>query len=322
MGDHLPERIDKRKMYFHLLLLISPAFGMPSPAVKFPIGQKKLNYLDSLPNFTLRSKDMYKDSSMYEEIAKDLKEAEKILIELNAELKRLEYEEFEDQKDYFPAYNEAKRYLKETRQGLRKLATRTVSEVRDLKNLLAALDESKDPVLLKVSILNMKNLMIETMETLKEALEKYNSAMKTFQDLNSSVESTNILLGKILAENTPSSCSESYSGFEYFIYCSTPKWFWNTFYPSIPKLRTITNNMMEQGKRFDKTMQKAIGVLNEEIEQITRWSSSADVVSKNIDNYPTEYLEKFESIKENFVTGLDDLQKNAEEFLDQPVNLL
>jgi len=322
MGDHLPERIDKRKMYFHLLLLISPVFGMPSPAVKFPIGQKKLNYLDSLPNFTLRSKDMYKDSSMYEEIAKDLKEAEKILIELNAELKRLEYEEFEDQKDYFPAYNEAKRYLKETRQGLRKLAIRTVSEVRDLKNLLNELEESGDPVLLKVSILNMKNLMIETMETLKESLDKYNSAMKTFQDLNSSVESTNTLLAKLLAENTPKSCSEQIPGFLYFFSCSTTKWFWNTFYPSIPKLRTITNNMMEQGKKFDTTMQKAIGVLSEEIEQINRWSSSADVVSKNIDNYPTEYLKKFESIKENFVTGLDDLQKNAEEFLDQPVNLL
>jgi len=295
---------------------------MPSPGVRFPLGQKKINQLDSLPNFTLRSKDMYKDSSMYEEIANDLKEAEKILIELDAELKRLDYPEFEDKMDYFPAYNEAKRYLKETRQGLRKLAVRTVSEVRDLKNLLKELEESGDPVLLKVSILNMKNLMMETMETLTEALDKYNSAMKTFQDLNSSVESTNTLLAKLLAENTPKSCSEQIPGFLYFFSCSTTKWFWNTFYPSIPKLRTITNNMMEQGKKFDTTMQKAIGVLSEEIEQINRWSSSADVVSKNIDNYPTEYLKKFESIKENFVTGLDDLQKNAEEFLDQPVNLL
>jgi len=322
MGDHLPERHNKRVMYLHVFLLILPAFGMPSPGVRFPLGQKKINQLDSLPNFTLRSKDMYKDSSMYEEIANDLKEAEKILIELDAELKRLDYTEFEDKMDYFPAYNEAKRYLKETRQGLRKLAVRTVSEVRDLKNLLKELEESGDPVLLKVSILNMKNLMIETMETLTEALDKYNSAMKTFQDLNSSVESTNTLLAKLLAENTPKSCSEQIPGFLYFFSCSTTKWFWNTFYPSIPKLRTITNNMMEQGKKFDKTMQKAIGVLSEEIEQINRWSSSADVVSKNIDNYPTEYLKKFESIKENFVTGLDDLQKNAEEFLDQPVNLL
>jgi len=320
---HLPERHNKRVMYLHVFLLILPAFGMPSPGVRFPLGQKKINQLDSLPNFTLRSKDMYEDSSMYEEIAKDLKEAEKILIELDAELKRLDYKEFEDKMDYFPAYNEAKRYLKETRQGLRKLAVRTVSEVRDLKNLLKELEESGDPVLLKVSILNMKNLMIETMKTLTEALDKYNSAMKTFQDLNSSVESTNALLAKLLVENTPSSCSESISGFIYFFSCSTTKWFWdNVFYPSIPKLRTITNNMMEQGKKFDKTMQKAIGVLSEEIEQINRWSSSADVVSKNIDNYPTEYLKKFESIKENFVTGLDDLQKNAEEFLDQPVNLL
>merc|ERR1711918_52432 len=322
MGDHLPERHNKRVMYLHVFLLTLPAFGMPSPGVRFPLGQKKINQLDSLPNFTLRSKDMYKDSSMYEEIAKDLNEAEKILIELDAELKRLDYPEFEDKMDYFPAYNEAKRYLKETRQGLRKLATRTVSEVRDLKNLLKELDESGDPVLLKVSILNMKNLMMETMETLTEAFDKYNSAMKTFQDLNSSVESTNTLLAKLLAENTPKSCSEQIPGFLYFFSCSTTKWFWNTFYPSIPKLRTITNNMMEQGKKFDKTMQKAIGVLSEEIEQINRWSSSADVVSKNIDNYPTEYLKKFESIKENFVTGLDDLQKNAEEFLDQPVNLL
>merc|ERR1712244_106164 len=109
----------------------------------------------------------------------------------DAELQLLETEELHFEDNYFPAYNEAKRYLRETRQGLRKLADRTVTEVRDLKILLEDLDKTNDTVLLKASLDKMKELMIETLETLKEALEKYNSAVETFDNLNSSIATQN-----------------------------------------------------------------------------------------------------------------------------------
>ena len=296
---------------------------MPRLAVKSPSQKEIINHLDSLPNFTLRSKDMYKDSAMYEKIAKDLKKAEETLIELNADLNSLRYDELENQKDYFPAYNEAKQNLKKTRQGLRRLAHRTVSEVRALKILLAALDESNDLVLLKVSIAKMKKLMIETMKTLQEALDSYNSAQVTIENLNSNIKTTNELLAKIVATNTPPFCSKSYSDpFTYFFSCQALRFIWNTFYPSIPKLRVLTTRMEVQGTLFDKTIHQAMAILTEEIELINEWSVSAEVVNQNIDDYSEEFLKKYIAIRTTFVNGLDDLQKNAEEFLAQPVDFL
>ena len=53
------------------------------------------------------------------------------------------------------------RNLRETRQELRNLATKTVIEVRDLKDLLKGVDkgEDEDNILLKTSIDKMKNFM-------------------------------------------------------------------------------------------------------------------------------------------------------------------
>merc|ERR1712018_1124369 len=106
---------------------------------------------------------------------------------MEIELKTLESDELKFEDNYFPAYNEAKSYLRETRQDLRKLAHRTVADVRDLKILLEALDETNDTIFLKISINRMKDLMIETLETLTEAKEKYNKAVETFDNLNSYV---------------------------------------------------------------------------------------------------------------------------------------
>jgi len=81
--------------------------------------------------------------------------------------------------------------LRESRQRLRKLADRTVKEVGVLKGFLRELDESNDTGLLKISIDKMKNFMDETIDTLKEARDKYNSALLVFQNLNLSIKSYN-----------------------------------------------------------------------------------------------------------------------------------
>merc|ERR1711874_799339 len=59
----------------------------------------------------------------------------------------------------------------------------------------------------------------------------------------------------------------------------------------------------------------AIDLIAENLDQINTWADSAEDVSKNIEDYPTEYLEKYESIREAFKTGLVDLKKVAEQFL-------
>jgi len=139
---------------------------------------------------------------MYEKVAENLLEAEKNILELNMELRLFKTEEANFKEDYFPAFNEAKRYLRESRQKLRKLADKTVKEVVSLNFLLTAIDESDGTVLLKISLDKMKALMIETQTTLEEAHKKYNSAQETIKKLNSSIKEKNTFLVKMVTNNT------------------------------------------------------------------------------------------------------------------------
>merc|ERR1711874_835842 len=96
----------------------------------------------------------------------------------------------------------AKNCLRQTRQARRKLADKTAKEVKSLKGFLEELDQTEDTVLLQAAIDKMKDLMIDTLETLKEALGKYNSALETFENLNSSIKTQNHKLGKMVDKNS------------------------------------------------------------------------------------------------------------------------
>merc|ERR1739849_37458 len=201
MGQLDRDTQNEREMYLLLVLLVSPAFGMPSLAL-LDIAEGIINQVDSVVGFTVETRNVFNNSDLFERIAESLIEAERNILEMDAELKLLETEELQFEDNYFPAYNEAKRYLRETRQGLRKLAQKTVTEVRDLKILLEDLDKNEDPILLKTSLDKMKDLMIETLKTLKEALEKYNSAVATFEKLNHSIATQNRNLEKMTDKNS------------------------------------------------------------------------------------------------------------------------
>jgi len=352
----LQERHNKREMYLHLLLIISPAFGMPSSDL-IGTGKEIIKQFDSLPDFTKETKAMFKNITreLYEKVSESLLEAEKNILELNVELKLLETENVTFQDEYFPAFNKAKRYLRESRQKLRKLADRTVKEVIGLKVLLTALDESEDMFLLKTSLDKMKDLMIETLDTLKEALEKYNSAQETFQNLNSSIKGKNIRLEKMVTNNTAEyndwvtkARLGTYGGlttatvgfiiadiFGCLGICSAVNV--AVIVPSVTaatetkiqeytemleKFKMITEKMMKNGEDFDRTIKDAMFILSDEIELINNWTNSAEVVNKNIDKYPKEYLKKYISIRTIFVNGLDDLKNSAEDFLARPVEIL
>merc|ERR1712241_168860 len=87
-------------------------------------------------------------------------------------------EELKIMDNVFPRFNMAKLYVRETREELRKLAYRTVSDVSDVKPLIEALDETNGQVFFKISINRLKDLINVTLVTLEEANVKYNSAIK------------------------------------------------------------------------------------------------------------------------------------------------
>jgi len=85
----------------------------------------------------------------------------------------------------------------------------------------------------------------------------------------------------------------------------------------LEKFEKLTDKMVEKGKKIDDTMKDANAFLNSEIELIVDWTSNVEQVSENIDDYPEEYLRKYEAFRSIFNDGLDDLQKTAQEFLDR-----
>merc|ERR1739848_228176 len=340
-------------MIFQLFLLVSPAFGMPSNAL-LDVGNKIVDQLDSLPLMTEEGKNVLKNSKLTETIAEALKEAEENIRAMDAEIKLLENEELQFEDNYFPKYNEAKGYLRQTRQALRKLADKTVKEVRDLKVLLEELDKTDDTFLLKQSIEKMKDLMISTLETLKEALEKYNLALDTFEKLTSTIRTQNRKLQNLTDKNSAefkelrtkmraglwSTVGATTVGliiadiFGCLGICSTTGLAISAgaiagaeggFAKYTAKLETwklITDRMVESGFNFDRTLTEAIGFLTNEIDLINNWTNSAEVVNSNIEKYPQQYLKKYKTIRTIFVNGLDDLSNSAQDFLDQPVDIL
>jgi len=323
-------------MFLLLILLVSPAFGRPSSGQP-DVGAEVANQLLIFTNFNNETGKLFLNSSVVENVVKTILEAERNILEMQAKLKTLEIEQIQFAENYFEAFNQAKSYLRQTRQGLRKLADKTVKDVRDLKIVLGGLDKTNGLIFLKIFINRMKDLMVETLESLEEAKEKYNSAVETFENLNSSIKAQNL---QILDEKESqdaereklqqkhSQCFRDWCGEEWLIF-PFPCLFGcvpidPSFDPSIEyeNLKTITERMLESGNNFDQAIKVAIRILTKEIELITVWNKSAKVVSKNIDEYPAEFLKKYKSVRNIFISGLDDLNDAAENFLKQPKDIL
>merc|ERR1711879_435451 len=331
---------ERGEMYLLLILLVSPAFGRPS-SDQFDIGEDISNQLESFISFNNETREILDNSKLFENVVKKLLEAESDIIEMQTKLKTLEIDEIQFNNSYFEEYNKAKSYLRETRQKLRKLADRTVTDVRDLKQLLGALDETNDPVYLKFSINRMKELMIETLKSLKESLEKYYNALESFEILNAKIKAQNINLEKILKKDSAETqelieleivnqeeLKEDVCAIPFF--CPIFVLFSESitkdriakYYAEIEKLKRISDRMFESGINFDKTIKVAIDVLTKEIELITIWNKSAKSVSNNIEEYPVEFLRKYKSVRNIFISGLDKLKNAAERFLAQPKDIL
>lgn len=86
--------------------------------------------------------------------------------------------------------------------------------------------------------------------------------------------------------------------------------------------QTRVETIQEKVGGMDELVKSAVEALKDEIDILDRWDSSAETVSFNFDSYSEEKLKKFEALRKIVRRGIDALQANAQEFLEQPVNIL
>merc|ERR1712079_465744 len=327
---------ERREMYLHLLviLLISPAFGKPS-FVRRDVGANIKNQLDNLVDFSHETRNLLKDPKLLEKVSKSLEDAENNILEMEAHLKNLQSKipGLSSVDNYFPKYNEAKSYLRQTRQELRELAHRTKAEVKNMNILLDDLDNSKHPILLKAAIDRMKILMKETKERLEDAKRKYGSANVAFDNLVSSLKVQNEITADFLEKTEEEFLKEKeytekvrynckWAAVVTLGLCSLIHHFVNEVplkesHVELIALRAETDRFLNGATILSADVDAAIEVITAEIELISEWAVSAEVVRENIEEYPAEYLDKYGAIRKIFISGLDDLKNVADEFLNE-----
>jgi len=325
-------------MFLLLFLLASPAFGRPSSGQ--PDVGAEIDKLVDIVKFTNETGKLLNDTKLFAKVSQSLEEAEQNILEMEAELKSLQskVEQLKNEGDFFPEFNKAKRQLRETRQELRELAHRTVTEVDNVNGLLEDLNNGKIPVLLKLTIDRMKILMIETGERLTEARKKYQSALVAFDNLISYVKVETKILEELVGDMNATFLGDKAYAEKWKAKCKIISWFTFglcsliTYYENekplgealeeLTDMTTRTDKLLERQETLNADIDNAIAIMTNEIELINEWANSAELVSKNIDDYPEEYLREYETIRTVFKTGLDDLKSVAQRFLDQPTSYL
>merc|ERR1712019_22690 len=70
----------------------------------------------------------------------------------------------------------------------------------------------------------------------------------------------------------------------------------------LENLKVVTDAMLESGGSFERTIDNAMTILDKTIAKITMSTESANVVSKNKDKYPQEFLTKYQHIRSELKT--------------------
>merc|ERR1712038_1999365 len=334
------EEREERDMYLLFILLVSPAFGRPSSDQD--VGANIENQINDILEFNSKTGNLLNNSTLFGKVSESLKNARQNIIDMEAELNSLalKFSSLQKARSFFPDFTKAQSSLRQTKQQLRELAHRTVTEEENVRSLLDALDNAKShkPILFKAAIGRMRLLMKETQEKLKAAKSKYEEAQLSYTNLISSVKEQHDILGreagkvyakfeedKEYTEKVRSDCKIA-SWFTFGL-CSLIHHYVN----EVPlekarlereDLKSRSQKLTERAGILKKDINEAIGIMDDEIKLIDKWAISAEKMEKNIDDIPEESLRVFEAFRRVFKLGLNDLKKAAENFLAQPMHIL
>merc|ERR1719221_849602 len=292
-------------MYLIVLLLISTALGRPNSA-QLDVGENIVNQLNSIVHFTNDTGSLLGDSRLIRLVSEGLQAAAELnILEMEAGL-----QSYVAAFNYSASLKEAKSYLQQTRQDLRYLADTAVKEVRDVTILLEDLDRNNDPDLLKIAIDIIKDLMLETKERLEAAREKYQSVRQAFGNLISTVTTQNEILDRVVGQLV-----EHYLRLRNEHFQKSVRIRVENFCEELADFKPKSERFLERTRILNQDIDVAIDLISDNLDQINTWTDSAEDVSENIEDYPAEYLEKYESSREAFKTGLVNLKNVAEQFL-------
>jgi len=295
----------EREMYLIVLLLISTALGRPNSA-QLDVGENIVNQLNSIVHFTNDTGSLLGDSRLIRLVSEGLQAAAELnILEMEAGL-----QSYVAAFNYSASLKEAKSYLQQTRQDLRYLADTAVKEVRDVTILLEDLDRNNDPDLLKIAIDIIKDLMLETKERLEAAREKYQSVRQAFGNLISTVTTQNEILDRVVGQLV-----EHYLRLRNEHFQKSVRIRVENFCEELADFKPKSERFLERTRILNQDIDVAIDLISDNLDQINTWTDSAEDVSENIEDYPAEYLEKYESSREAFKTGLVNLKNVAEQFL-------
>merc|ERR1711884_291772 len=295
-----------------LLLLISTAFGMPSSGQP-DVGAKIANQLEIFNNYSNEAGKLFVNSSLIEDVVKSLLGAEENLLQMEVGLKSLKYEvpKLRIDGNYFTDFNKAKYYVRQTRQGFREFAYKTVIELRDLKILIQDIDKSQDSILLKISLGKIKDLMIKTLKTLKEAEENYKNAVELFNGLNTSITSKHEELEKMLNRNSA----------EYHVWVKTVKEVETEVCQNRSKdTKDRLNNWYKNAKNKVKEAFKPIdvlGVINTEplcLDSVDEKVSDFEAELRKLKGITEGTLEKTKHFDEDIMKAIDILTEETDHF--------
>jgi len=334
------EEREERDMYLLFILLVSPAFGRPSSDQD--VGANIENQINDILEFNSKTGNLLNNSNLFGKVSESLKNARQNIIDMEAELNSLalKFSSLQKARSFFPDFTKAQSSLRQTRQQLRELAHRTVTEEENVRRLLDALDNAKShkPILFKAAIGRMRLLMKETQEKLKAAKSKYEEAQLSYTNLISYVKSQQDILG-IEAERIYAKFEEDKEYTEKVRSdCKIASWFTfglcsliHHYVNEVPlekarlereDLKSRSKKLTERAEILKKDINEAIEIMDDEIKLIDKWAISAEKMEKNIDDIPEESLRVFEAFRRVFKLGLNDLKKAAENFLAQPMHIL
>merc|ERR1719471_1420633 len=173
--------------------------------------------------------------------------------------------------------------------------------------------------------------MIKTLKKLKVANEKYGEALQTFNNLVSSVEKQKDIVNAALIAAKEQFLKDEARTKKKILDCQIAAVFTlglcpliNHYVNVVPlgkardklaDLESKTDNLLTKTKILKEDVKEAFFVVSEEINLISSWTISAEVVNNNIDIYPAKYLAKMELIRNVFINGTIGLKDAAEKYL-------